>query len=358
MVMMILTGPIQENDRWNHNRNIPFLNVLIPCLLYAFVFGCRYNVGTDYMNYLYMYQWGIDRDLEFGFSFLQSLFKELHLHFAWFFGFLAFIQISLYSTAIKDRKLYPWFFLVFILSCRWLILSNGIRQAVAACIFVYSVQFIVSKKVLPYLICIVLACSFHKSAVILFPFYFISKLDFTRIRWIPWVVYIIALILSVTHLYEQFVDNNFAILAEFFGYEESYDAEAALTYLQFDKTQSTGLGRLVIEATTILILALIPRTKNFYCTKEFIVLFNLFLIGEFGSTAFRGSILLARPFGYFTLYRELIITYIVYFLFKEKKGANNIYGWLIIFLLVIKFIAVIYRGEMNFAAYHFFWEFV
>ena len=359
--LMILTGrPYYKIPLKKGNHNIPFYYCFVPSLLFAFVFGIRYGVGTDHLNYIDSYLYGSIREVEIGYTFLESQFKKNGLHFAWLFGFIAFIQITFYISAFKDRNIYPWLILVMILSCRWLGWCNGIRQSIAVCLFVYSIQFIEEKKPFLYLPLILLATLFHRSAIILLPFYFIGKIDLFRFKLVPWIVYFIAYYMQQQYIDmdSSFINRNFDVVASFLGYEDVYSVDTSLEKITFKEGESSGLGVILNNANNFLILALMQPAKRFYNSNWFTILSNLFLIGLFGVTAFSGIVVLLRPFGYFSLFKGIIMAYLLQYLFFKKNRFSLLCGWLLIIFLLLSFIAVIYRGDINTAEYHVFWEFV
>ena len=62
-------------------------------LSFAFVFGCRWEVGVDYPHYLYRYLTGGGERHEMLFHSVQLFFVNLGFHFAFFFAFWAFILL-------------------------------------------------------------------------------------------------------------------------------------------------------------------------------------------------------------------------------------------------------------------------
>lgn len=357
MVAMIVFGiPYYSRPLPKGKHNVLFLYCFFPSLLFAIVFGVRYGVGVDHLSYVADYLGKtVERDWESAYAFLKNLFRRADLHFSWFFGFLAFLQISFFSAAFKDRDKYPWLILSLFLGCQWWLWCNGIRQSLAACIFVFSTQFIQERKPIPYLLCVVIAFLFHRSAILLAPLYFIGHIDLFKNKWLPWTVFAISLLISRYSLLDDYIAQNFSDIALFFDYD--YSADDALSRLEIAQGQSTGYGRLVSLSISCLILALAQPARSYYNNEWFTILLNLFLIGLFGLTAFDGSVILKRPFGYFSAFRVIIIAYMLFYLFHQKSNKNSVLGWLLIVLVSLTFIAVLYRGESNAAAYHTFWEY-
>ena len=139
------------------------------------------------------------RELEGAFMYFSQLFAYLNLHFTFFFGFWAFLQISfMYLTFKNERYLLPYIGIIIVFGGHYVGWMNGIRQIIAACIFVYSIQFIYDRKALKYFLLIFIATLFHKSAVLLFVFYFIPQRDYFKNRFISLGLLLLAVIIVQT----------------------------------------------------------------------------------------------------------------------------------------------------------------
>jgi len=55
-----------------------------------------------------------------------------------------------------------------------------LRQSIAIAIFLFAIRFLKDKKVLPYLLIVILAATFHKSILIMIPVYFIAHI---KVNW-------------------------------------------------------------------------------------------------------------------------------------------------------------------------------
>ncbi|NLJ94576.1 MAG: hypothetical protein GX326_03670, partial [Clostridiaceae bacterium] len=129
--------------------------MILPILLFAFISGVRWKVGTDHQSYLNGYMALIHgtetRELEGAFMYFSQLFAYLNLHFTFFFGFWAFLQISfMYLTFKNERYLLPYIGIIIVFGGYYIGWMNGIRQTIAACIFVFSIQFITKRKPIQY----------------------------------------------------------------------------------------------------------------------------------------------------------------------------------------------------------------
>lgn len=337
------------------NKSYPIHYLIIPCLLFAFIFGCRYNVGVDHLTYLKNYLY-FPREYEPGFALINDFCKENNFHFAFFFGIIAFIQIFLFLIAFRNRAyLYTYLIFLLFLSCLELNWMNGIRQSISACIFIYATKFIENKQLLKYIIIILIAMQFHNSAIILLPVYFITHLNILKSKWISICIYLSALFVNTLPI-ENF-DVLFTQAAELLGYSDTYDSENALVELE---QGGTGLGRLILNLTFLTIILYSNKLKHFFYDDEryFSICYNLFIIGMFGNMAFNKCVMLLRPFGYFRIYWVILASFLIYYFTKNRTKQNDIAKFALIGLISLTFLANMLNGSSNYMEFHFFWEYL
>lgn len=143
-------------------------------IAFSLVVGLRYNVGNDYPSYVRNF---IDisknfNKMEIGFQFCNTLLKSLGFSFPSIFILVAFLQMLFF---IKSFDFYPhlliWGMFMYFATLQFFISLNVLRQTLAFCIFLYGIRFIVAQALWKYILCIVLAGLFHKSAFSLILFY-------------------------------------------------------------------------------------------------------------------------------------------------------------------------------------------
>src|SRR5690554_2454781 len=155
-------GFVQYKSFWR-------FDTIAPLFLFAIVFGMRYDVGVDHLNYVYGYlnKLYLGKD-EYLFFFFSDLGWHFNLHYTVYFGILAFIQVFFFFYAFKEERfLYPFLILFLFTNGEVLTWMNGIRQYLAMCIWIFSIRFIYERKFIFYLLWCVVALLFHKSAIIL-----------------------------------------------------------------------------------------------------------------------------------------------------------------------------------------------
>lgn len=159
--------------------------------LFIFVFlALRYNFGNDYDGYLkdfiefntynkVSYFNIADFHYEPGWLILCRAFKNIG--FFAMVAFLAAFHCAAYYLLIKKyvpRKYFWLAIFIYIFTPNFLLLqASAMRQSVAISIFIFSLEFIYKRKPVQYAVCILLASSFHTSALVLLPFYFVTYLN-------------------------------------------------------------------------------------------------------------------------------------------------------------------------------------
>jgi hypothetical protein len=161
---------------------IPELNKKYPFRFFTFAIlfmfmALRYDYGNDYMNYLDNHAlmnsglsaWGAD----------DFLFHTLNIAVPNFFVLIALISlfylIVIWYLIKNNLKVNQYWFAILILLINpylFLIHLSSLRQTLAICFFIFAVNFAVKRKLIPYVMFILLATGMHSSAIILLPIYF------------------------------------------------------------------------------------------------------------------------------------------------------------------------------------------
>lgn len=170
---------------------------IVLFLLSAF----RAHVGYDYNLYG---GWYMDiqkqsmedimlRRQEKGFMVPTKLLSEVEPDYRIMFIFIALIIISAVMIYIYVYSEKPYLSVFFYLSFGLFFNSmNFMRQIIAACIVLYALQYIKKKQFMRYLALVLFASTFHISALILIPFYFILRV---KMDWLTLGTYTIATVL-------------------------------------------------------------------------------------------------------------------------------------------------------------------
>src|SRR5690606_21240437 len=297
-----------------------FENVF-PLLLFAFVFGMRYDVGTDYINYLvgYLNKSYVSKG-EPLFDLLSDLSWTLNLHYSVYFGIIAFIQVSFFFYAFRhERYLYP--FLVFFLftNGEWLSWMNIIRQALAICVWIYSIKYIEENKLLKYVFWCLVALLLHNSAAILFVFYPILRSGKDYFKSIPVQILLVVSALVVKEMFssliyrlEPFIDSYIKIIGgDVYGGYNIVTLENS-----FIESDGTGIGYIFKIIFNIIVILYSKKMKLYYNNKRFNILYFFYFIGLVTFYIFPiGLISITRPFRYFYIFQSVIFAFFLNYLY-------------------------------------------
>ena len=329
-------GAIKYKSFWR-------LDTIALLILFAVVFGMRYDVGTDHLTYLdgYLMQKHIGKNepVFFLFSEIGWLFN---LHYTVYFGALAFVQAFFFFYAFKnERFLYPLLAFFIFTNGEVFFWMNGIRQAMAMCIWIYSLHYIDEKKLTHYLIWGVVSFLIHKSAIILFIFYPIlhNGKDYFKSIPLQLTVFVSAFIIKnlffqVIMKFESFI--NFYI--SFLGNDmyQSYGIENLVKGLA--EEGGTGIAYMFRIGFNVLVIFFSAKLKEFYNSRWFNIVYFFFFIGLITFYMFpKGAILFTRPFRYFYIFQSIIYSYLGYYLYRKRSDGLM---FLILFIMLVGFLGI------------------
>ena len=137
--------------------------------------------GSDWVSYEQVYNSGfLDKTVEVGYMAISNLLSNLGVDF-WFFYIviktLAFVVF--YRIIFKNKNEDPYFsFMIFLASFGYfMFIDCPFRNLIAVSIFLLSIKYIISKDYLRYALVVILASTFHLTALIMLPIIFLEKLS-------------------------------------------------------------------------------------------------------------------------------------------------------------------------------------
>lgn len=157
-----------------NSRTWYIIYISILCIFLCFGYMC----GSDWRQYETMYY---DNDFSYrhyepGFLIYMTICRELHFDF-WTFSILTkIVQFIIVSYSIKTyAPAYRYLVWMFLLpkSGFYMFIDYPMRNMIATAIFLFSVKYILRKDSIRYMLCALLATSFHASAIITIPLYYI-----------------------------------------------------------------------------------------------------------------------------------------------------------------------------------------
>lgn len=354
LVMMLLSIHAKQMRR--------FWPISVALLCYAAVFGCRYGVGVDHLQYLKAYKYALvmgqlrhrfQEHWEWGFRAGTELFSGLQIHYCIYFGVIAYIQLWLfYHTIRREYRLFPFLTFTYMVGSYWLTFNNGMRQVLALGIFFAAIPYLRQhRKVWLYVALILLASLMHKSAIILLPLIFLYRLRksyFNNIK-IEYLLLLCALVIMNLGVVQGYFQSLNAIIRmmDYDHYADSNHAEA--------QNIRIGLGFALTLVNALIFIyysnhvkALVGQRIRWYA-----ITYDLFFMGLLIKYAFIGIQLMGR-INYYLLYMDFFIgACTMFYLLNRKKyipfaAVTGIY--------LMTFVAVLFRMDENTALFRFFWQ--
>lgn len=342
------------------------LRMILLFVIFAFFSAVRYNVGMDHTSYIAEYQsiiargWTDRTDMEAGFVSFMWLFAQAGAHYAFFFGTLALVQIvTLYRAFRTERYILPYLGFLIMTGSIYFLLMNTMRQALVTTIFFAAVPLILKRKFLWYALVIAICYTFHKSAALLLPIYFVTYLKLDKLM-VPrlWqlILLIAGLAVSQLNLWQellQYTDSVFALI----GYSERFSAD---NITDDGRIESFGARSIIFLLIDLTIIMLSPKLRETFTSKMFgfcylfyIVYFTLFPV-------FVSSMAFTRVVNYFAVCRPIVSAYGLFYLFKSRKSiANTLIGCFILLLYTAYLLIGIYSDSLTHndcVVYNFIWD--
>ncbi len=166
------------------------LYLLISGGILSFFSGTRYDIGTDYSNvYLPEFEKICESPItdifsiphEIGYVFLEYCVAFFTQNFvAIFVTTSIMIVMSYFGAFYKYSKNVVVCVALYLLWGNYFCSFNFVRQMIASGIFLFAFQSIIEKKPVRYVFLTLLAASFHKTALVMLPFYFILQIPLKK----------------------------------------------------------------------------------------------------------------------------------------------------------------------------------
>lgn len=173
-------------------NGIEYRKTTIYKLIFGFVLVClfllsslRWETGTDWTPYydffLAQKQITFISWLEPGYTFLCSLCYVISGgHYSVFLAVIATIILYLKSSMIKKYSIYP-FFTILVWWTIYLADIFPVRQTIAIGFTLYAIRYVIEKKKWKFVLFVCCAATFHLSALIFLPAYYLFSLKTKRI---------------------------------------------------------------------------------------------------------------------------------------------------------------------------------
>lgn len=310
----------------------------IPIVLFSLIFGFRYGVGIDYFGYLDVYLNPDYRMLRFEPAFLgiTALCQRFELGYPVYFTLLSFFQIFFVSLAFRNHKnVLPFLYVILVASSLaisgW---TNGIRQWMSICLFVYALSLYNpnrKKTILLTLFITALCPLFHFSSIVCYviPFFFIIKTDyFTSTK----VQYILLIIFIVLHFAgSSFLSSAIKDITSELGMYEHYAEDA-----NYEGAEKLGIFGAFQYVMYFIIIKFNKDVKNHFSgNPSFGIIYTMGFVGILLNLLLSSSMMLLRAVLVFDFYYYILMAfYFEYFYSCRRTRASKAYLYMVLFLFI------------------------
>lgn len=324
-------------------------------LFFAVICGIRYNVGVDCMSYIKQFKTGYIAASRTEETLWWCFVKAIHnmdIHYTVGMGLVAFLQIFFIVKALRGCQ--------YILSAMPLVLfgsiyfwdmTNGMRQVIVACIFLYVSRFITDRKPIPYFLLLFLASLVHHSALIIFPLYIIayipaSYLDVTKYRKVCICLLFACLFLGMTHIFQGMV-SYLEGMTKIFGYDDYTDRVSLIVGGNYtSETRAFGPMQLSYFLVALAITWFGPLLNERYGEENRFFHLWYFFANIYGCLYFlvcNTSHLFIRIVQYFEFFQMIIVSMLLYLFYEQKIK----YKWHLFLLIIVMWVSTCWNITKN-----------
>lgn len=314
--------------------------ILVTILLLSIVAGIRYGIGTDYLKVYYPYfleiksgsTWDSNR-IEIGYYLLNKIVVLINGSFPLVMLITSFITNYFFIKGILNFKdkisvtvaMFVYLFLYYLQT------YNLIRQYIACSIIFFSIKFLMEKNIKKFVIFVLIASLFHKTAMIFLIVPFLIKIyaykDNKVIRYISYFV-LLVVILNFQKLGNILLDSD--NLKYYSGY--------------LTEKENSGITIGFFIRGLPIIIPYVFLNKTISNQKDIFFMFSLTIIGcIINLLAYLTSTYGQRLAIYFTIFQIIVIAYFSKNISKDKFIIKHLLNIIIIFLWYYDFIYM----EMN-----------
>ena len=193
---------------------------------------------------------------------------------------------------------------------------NGMRQNIAACAFVSMIPLIINKKWLFFISGVLLATTIHRSALLLLP---IGLLAYFLKNIIP-NKYLQFVFLIVSFALMNKLENIFSAGLMSFASEAGYNEDEISIYTELEATTyKFGLRMYLLYTVYSIVIYFSSKMCEYFNSKVFNTMYNLFFIAICLTLIFYNNFTVKRIIYYFTCFNCVIVSFLMFFLWKKRK---------------------------------------
>lgn len=345
-IVLILAAISRYKKRRNNQIYSKFITTnidgysLLAILIISIIVGFRYDVGADWYSYVSYFkgQKSINH-MEIGYKFLNSSINDFGGNFTHLFFIVSFCSWVFIYKSIPVRLL-PIGILFYFTDHQFFMSMNVIRQFLAISIVLYSYKYLLNEKY-KFVLFILLASLFHRSALLMLPFVFIPLKNISTKRTTWSILFLASLMVanseSVTYVMELVV----IFLAQQFTVFEIYENYLMSQHFQVQEIETSG--SVVYFKHMIFMYIIYYSSKIIKKYPWYYIYYLLFFIGYIYYNIFGSIPILDRIADYFLILRPILLAITMYYVWTNSRNVyEKVSPLIVIMAYLIIFIRTIY----------------
>jgi hypothetical protein len=311
-IFILFSTSLAEFSQSKENR---FFVYLFSCFIIICLSGLRWNTGTDWLSYYEFFENEENYHLfEPGYVLINHLFKQIIDNYSFFLLGTSTLILFLFGKAIFNMSPYPIFSMFLLIS---LVLPFWVRQSFSLAVLFLGFYFLSQNSKKKYLFLVLIASTFHYSALIALPFVFFynSKLSSK--------VIIISLIVAYSNSQLNLLSNLVDYFLQIIGMDGIVGAAKLANYLETETINENidyGFRNLVSVLNIISYIALFHffKKKIKFGYETYNIMFNAYFFGSVINLMSMGDIEVFRRFSMFFSLAPVILFPILIFNIHDK----------------------------------------
>lgn len=335
------------------------------CLKYSFIIlflfiGLRYDYGNDTLDYLTRFQELSSSDLSiFNFVGIASLnsFEPGWIWLNYIFQPIGWFGFQLVLTAFEMWVIYDctkryvptefqWLS-VAIFTCNqgfmWIGACSMLRQWLACVLYLYSIRFILNRKIIPFIFINLIGVLCHKSAIVVFPTYFFTFLNLDFLNKRTTAILVIILIAVWYSIAERYFGTMNEILMNFEDYSD---------YLHYDGSLNRSYSIIGFVAAFAMPVFTLLNIENI--DKKFVPLIYISICALLVAPL-AGNIMLTGRLAYYFSIINIVLYPIILSSFLNNRSDMRYLVYIMILIIILPEIRnlVSFFGSNNVFADHY-----
>ena len=299
---------------------------------------CSTETWSDIIsNFKTVYVEGEGKDA--GYYLIQKLFSSVIPNFQCFLVFIAVIffwsffeVVGQYTNSKKEVLIAVIVYLALFYS---FFSITGCRQVLATSLCLFSVKYIRERKLLPFIVIMIIAFFIHRSSMIFVPFYYISRLSKPGYLYVVGIV-LIPYLISVSHKYT----SQLAIIS------------GSDTYLAYAEESGIGATTFLWFYITITTFLFVIQRKMIAKDNDDILVYNAIYLALFFLPLTYSSAALMRIVQYESLFLTIGISFFL------RKNISSRQSGLVTIFFVVSMLAMGYKIITTDVEYKFYWQYM